>query len=148
VDTADATGCIPGTGAEGPDGFAELRTREFGYLGEGGHTFLDHTGAGLPPRSLVLGSARRITGGLLGNPHSESPASRGASAGHGRPSGPYVSGAGPGLSACERPAPCPAERAPGRQDLSQAPGGHLTPKRAAGKVTFEQFLAARFRARG
>ncbi|SEE97801.1 aminotransferase class V-fold PLP-dependent enzyme [Streptomyces sp. Ag109_O5-10] len=58
------------------DDFAELRTREFGYLDEGGHTYLDHTGAGLPPRSLVTGSARRITGGLFGNPHSESPASR------------------------------------------------------------------------
>ncbi|MBW8795184.1 MAG: aminotransferase class V-fold PLP-dependent enzyme [Streptomyces sp.] len=58
------------------DDFAELRAREFGYLDEGGHTYLDHTGAGLPPRSLVTGSARRITGGLFGNPHSESPASR------------------------------------------------------------------------
>lgn len=64
-------------GEEGDvDGFAKLRTREFGYLDEGGHTFLDHTGAGLPPRSLVTGSAERITGGLFGNPHSESPASR------------------------------------------------------------------------
>ncbi|MET8824524.1 aminotransferase class V-fold PLP-dependent enzyme [Streptomyces sp. NPDC004610] len=44
-------------------------------MDEGGHTYLDHTGAGLPPRSLVQGSARRITGGLFGNPHSESPAS-------------------------------------------------------------------------
>ncbi|MGY4922777.1 aminotransferase class V-fold PLP-dependent enzyme [Streptomyces sp. 900105755] len=76
MDTADATGRAHGGGAEGPDGFAELRAREFGYLDEGGHTYLDHTGAGLPPRSLVMGSARRITGGLFGNPHSESPASR------------------------------------------------------------------------
>ncbi|MFE6486360.1 aminotransferase class V-fold PLP-dependent enzyme [Streptomyces sp. NPDC057757] len=56
--------------------FARLRAREFGYLDEGAHTYLDHTGAGLPPRSLVTGSARRITGGLYGNPHSGSPASR------------------------------------------------------------------------
>ncbi|MFF4900925.1 aminotransferase class V-fold PLP-dependent enzyme [Streptomyces sp. NPDC001068] len=77
MDTADATGGIRGTATEeDPDGLAELRTREFGYLDEGGHTYLDHTGAGLPPRSLVLGSARRITGGLFGNPHSENPASR------------------------------------------------------------------------
>ncbi|WP_217546767.1 aminotransferase class V-fold PLP-dependent enzyme [Streptomyces sp. GbtcB6] len=76
MDTADAARCTSAGGAEGPDGFAELRTREFGYLDEGGHTYLDHTGAGLPPRSLVMGSARRITGGLFGNPHSESPASR------------------------------------------------------------------------
>ncbi|MGY5118124.1 aminotransferase class V-fold PLP-dependent enzyme [Streptomyces sp. 900105755] len=74
--TADVTGRGHGGSAEAPDGFAELRTREFGYLDEGGHTYLDHTGAGLPPRSLVMGSARRITGGLFGNPHSESPASR------------------------------------------------------------------------
>ncbi|MEW1779281.1 aminotransferase class V-fold PLP-dependent enzyme [Streptomyces sp. NPDC086777] len=74
--TTDATGCMRNGEAEGPDGFAELRAREFGYLDEGGHTYLDHTGAGLPPRSLVMGSARRITGGLFGNPHSESPASR------------------------------------------------------------------------
>ncbi|MEU9276038.1 aminotransferase class V-fold PLP-dependent enzyme [Streptomyces sp. NPDC048341] len=76
MDTADATGGIRGDGAEDRGEFAELRTREFGYLDEGGHTYLDHTGAGLPPRSLVMGSARRITGGLFGNPHSESPAPR------------------------------------------------------------------------
>lgn len=63
-------------GEGGADGFAGLRARDFGYLDEGGHTYLDHTGAGLPPRSLVTGSAERITGGLFGNPHSESPASR------------------------------------------------------------------------
>ncbi|MFI6643012.1 aminotransferase class V-fold PLP-dependent enzyme [Streptomyces sp. NPDC050504] len=57
-------------------GFAELREREFGYLDAGGHTYLDHTGAGLPPSSLVHASAARITAGCYGNPHSESPASR------------------------------------------------------------------------
>ena len=51
---------IPGP-AQTPASFAELREREFGYLDEGGHTYLDHTGAGLPPRSLVTGSAERIT---------------------------------------------------------------------------------------
>ncbi|WP_326798559.1 aminotransferase class V-fold PLP-dependent enzyme [Streptomyces sp. NBC_01808] len=73
---ADTTGHVRERAADTPDLFAELREREFGYLDEGGHTYLDHTGAGLPPRSLVAGSARRITGGLFGNPHSESPASR------------------------------------------------------------------------
>ncbi|WP_407561183.1 aminotransferase class V-fold PLP-dependent enzyme [Streptomyces sp. 184] len=73
---AHTTGHVRERAAEAPDLFAELREREFGYLDEGGHTYLDHTGAGLPPRSLVAGSARRITGGLYGNPHSESPASR------------------------------------------------------------------------
>lgn len=63
-------------GEGGADAFAGLRARDFGYLDEGGHTYLDHTGAGLPARSLVTGSAERITGGLFGNPHSESPASR------------------------------------------------------------------------
>lgn len=56
--------------------FAELREREFGYLDAGGHTYLDHTGAGLPPSSLVRAGAERVTGGCYGNPHSESPASR------------------------------------------------------------------------
>ncbi|MFD7790275.1 aminotransferase class V-fold PLP-dependent enzyme [Streptomyces sp. NPDC059759] len=75
MEKAPAEGSIPGT-ADKPASFADLRAREFGYLDEGGHTYLDHTGAGLPPRSLVTGSAERITGGLFGNPHSESPASR------------------------------------------------------------------------
>ncbi|MEU0781164.1 aminotransferase class V-fold PLP-dependent enzyme [Streptomyces sp. NPDC006173] len=75
MEKAHAEGSIPDA-ADTSVSFAELRAREFGYLDEGGHTYLDHTGAGLPPRSLVTGSAERITGGLFGNPHSESPASR------------------------------------------------------------------------
>ncbi|MFJ2263847.1 aminotransferase class V-fold PLP-dependent enzyme [Streptomyces sp. NPDC087844] len=59
-----------------PADLAELRNQEFGYLDAGGHTYLDHTGAGLAPASLVRGSAARITNGVFGNPHSESPASR------------------------------------------------------------------------
>ncbi|MFF4350179.1 aminotransferase class V-fold PLP-dependent enzyme [Streptomyces sp. NPDC001530] len=75
--TSGHTGDVGDTsGSHRAGGFAELRAHEFGYLDEGGHTYLDHTGAGLPPRSLVTGSAARITGGLFGNPHSESPASR------------------------------------------------------------------------
>jgi len=73
VRTIDGT---HGDGYEEARDFARLRAREFGYLDAGGHTYLDHTGAGLPPRSLVSGSAARITGALFGNPHSESPASR------------------------------------------------------------------------
>ncbi|MCX4594360.1 aminotransferase class V-fold PLP-dependent enzyme [Streptomyces sp. NBC_01549] len=77
MDKARSSGHIGTTGDEGGvDGFAGLRTRDFGYLDEGGHTYLDHTGAGLPPRSLVTGSAERLITGLFGNPHSESPASR------------------------------------------------------------------------
>lgn len=54
----------------------ELRAHDFGYLDAEGHTYLDYTGAGLAPSSLVRASAARITGGVFGNPHSESPASR------------------------------------------------------------------------
>ncbi|MCX4815907.1 aminotransferase class V-fold PLP-dependent enzyme [Streptomyces sp. NBC_01239] len=54
----------------------ELRAHDFGYLDAEGHTYLDYTGAGLAPTSLVRASAERITGGVFGNPHSESPASR------------------------------------------------------------------------
>ncbi|MFC3572312.1 aminotransferase class V-fold PLP-dependent enzyme [Streptomyces yaanensis] len=80
MDDTQTTDGIRGTGhghrADGAYDFAALRAREFGYLDAEGHTYLDHTGAGLPPRSLVTASAARITGGLFGNPHSESPASR------------------------------------------------------------------------
>ncbi|MFJ5262457.1 aminotransferase class V-fold PLP-dependent enzyme [Streptomyces sp. NPDC088387] len=76
METPNTTGRTRDAGPDDPYTFAELRAHEFGYLDEGGHTYLDHTGAGLPPRSLVTGSAERITGGLFGNPHSESPASR------------------------------------------------------------------------
>ncbi|MDV9178285.1 aminotransferase class V-fold PLP-dependent enzyme [Streptomyces sp. W16] len=54
----------------------ELRAHDFGYLDAEGHTYLDCMGAGLAPSSLVRASAARITGGVFGNPHSESPASR------------------------------------------------------------------------
>lgn len=54
----------------------ELRAHDFGYLDAEGHTYLDYTGAGLAPSSLVRASAARITGSVFGNPHSESPASR------------------------------------------------------------------------
>jgi selenocysteine lyase/cysteine desulfurase len=75
VDKAQTTGHIPEDDAHAGD-LADLRNEDFDYLDAGGHTYLDHTGAGLPPTSLVRGSAARITGGLFGNPHSESPASR------------------------------------------------------------------------
>ena len=75
MDRIRATGHVPEDDADAED-LAELRSREFGHLDEGGHTYLDHTGAGLAPASLVRGSAARITGALFGNPHSESPASR------------------------------------------------------------------------
>jgi selenocysteine lyase/cysteine desulfurase len=55
---------------------AGLRAAEFGFLDERAEVYLDHTGAGLPPRSLVRGHADRVTRGCFGNPHSESPTSR------------------------------------------------------------------------
>ncbi|WP_328462694.1 aminotransferase class V-fold PLP-dependent enzyme [Streptomyces sp. NBC_00448] len=54
-----------------------LRTAADGYryLDEGGHVYLDHTGAGLPARAQLWAHAERITTGCYGNPHSVSPAS-------------------------------------------------------------------------
>ncbi|SEF68232.1 Selenocysteine lyase/Cysteine desulfurase [Actinacidiphila yanglinensis] len=54
-----------------------LRAAEDGYryLDEGGHVYLDHTGAGLPARAQLWAHAERIAGGCFGNPHSVSPAS-------------------------------------------------------------------------
>jgi selenocysteine lyase/cysteine desulfurase len=45
------------------------------YLDEGGHVYLDHTGAGLPARAQLRAHAARVTAGCYGNPHSVSPAS-------------------------------------------------------------------------
>ncbi|MFD9443795.1 aminotransferase class V-fold PLP-dependent enzyme [Streptomyces sp. NPDC060006] len=75
MDRTEATGHIP-DGDAYPRDLADLRRRDFAYLDAEGHTYLDHTGAGLPPASLVRASAERITGGVFGNPHSASPASR------------------------------------------------------------------------
>ncbi|HEV7993421.1 MAG TPA: aminotransferase class V-fold PLP-dependent enzyme [Gemmatimonadaceae bacterium] len=55
--------------------FAELRAREFGRLDAGGHTYLDYTGSALYPDRLVADHAAMLRGAVLGNPHSESPAS-------------------------------------------------------------------------
>lgn len=54
-----------------------LRTAADGYryLDEGGHVYLDHTGAGLPARAQLWAHAERVTTGCYGNPHSVSPAS-------------------------------------------------------------------------
>jgi selenocysteine lyase/cysteine desulfurase len=53
-----------------------LRATEYGYLDEGGHVYLDYTGAGLAARSQLRSHAARIGGGCFGNPHSENPTSR------------------------------------------------------------------------
>src|SRR5260221_940714 len=53
----------------------DLRAAEYGYLDDGGHVYLDYTGAGLPSRSQLRAHARRIRAGAYGNPHSENPTS-------------------------------------------------------------------------
>jgi selenocysteine lyase/cysteine desulfurase len=60
--------------------FAALRAREFGRLDAAGHTYLDFTGSALYPRSLVDAHAAMLCDAVLGNPHSENPASLASSA--------------------------------------------------------------------
>jgi selenocysteine lyase/cysteine desulfurase len=56
--------------------FAALRAREFARLDASGHAYLDYTGSALYPERLVTEHAAALRGAVLGNPHSESPASR------------------------------------------------------------------------
>jgi len=58
----------------------ELRAVEYRYLDEGGHVYLDYTGAGLPARSQLRAHASRMLGGVYGNPHSENPTSSASTA--------------------------------------------------------------------
>ncbi len=53
----------------------DLRATEYGYLDDGGHVYLDYTGAGLPSRSQLWTHAKRIATSAFGNPHSENPTS-------------------------------------------------------------------------
>ena len=55
--------------------FADLREREFSRLAETRHAYLDYTGSALYPESLVRRHAERLCASVLGNPHSENPAS-------------------------------------------------------------------------
>jgi selenocysteine lyase/cysteine desulfurase len=55
--------------------FAELRTRDFARLDAGGHAYLDFTGSALYPERLVTEHTDLLRSSVLGNPHSESPAS-------------------------------------------------------------------------
>ena len=59
-----------------PTDFAALRAREFARLDARGEVYLDHTGSALYPDSLVRAHAELLRGSVLGNPHSDSPASR------------------------------------------------------------------------
>jgi selenocysteine lyase/cysteine desulfurase len=53
----------------------ELRESEYGYLDEGGHVYLDYTGAGLASRAQLLAHESRLRSGCYGNPHSDNPTS-------------------------------------------------------------------------
>lgn len=59
---------------------AALRAREYARLDADDHAYLDWTGSALHPASLVTGHAALLARSVLGNPHSESPASRASSA--------------------------------------------------------------------
>jgi selenocysteine lyase/cysteine desulfurase len=52
-----------------------LRDTEYGYLDDGGHIYLDYTGAGLPSQYQLRAHAMRVSAGAYGNPHSANPTS-------------------------------------------------------------------------
>lgn len=58
--------------------FSALRANEFSRLDAGGHVYLDYTGSGLYPESLVRRHAEWMAGVVLGNPHSKNPTSQAA----------------------------------------------------------------------
>ena len=59
-----------------PDGaLAELRRLEYARLDEGGQIYLDYTGGGLHAASQIEAHAELMRARVLGNPHSNSPAS-------------------------------------------------------------------------
>ena len=60
--------------------FADLRAREFARLDAGHQAYLDYTGSGLYPASLVDEHARRLRAGVFGNPHSAHAPSRASTA--------------------------------------------------------------------
>ena len=55
--------------------FEKLRQEEFGRLDRAGQVYLDYTGAGLYAASHLRNHARFLEDQVLGNPHSENPAS-------------------------------------------------------------------------
>ena len=52
-----------------------LRASDYSYLDEGGHVYLDYTGAGLSAQSQLLAHTARLRAGCYGNPHSDNPTS-------------------------------------------------------------------------
>jgi selenocysteine lyase/cysteine desulfurase len=59
-----------------PGGFEALRQREFARLDAQGQVYLDYTGAGLAPSSLVEAHRGTLERSVFGNPHSSHAASR------------------------------------------------------------------------
>jgi len=59
------------TSAERGRRFDDLRRREFTRLDEAGIAYLDYTGSGVYPESLVRAHSDRLCRSVLGNPHSE-----------------------------------------------------------------------------
>src|ERR1700757_3835111 len=53
----------------------QLRLLEYGRLDAGVHVYLDYTGGGLPAASQLEAHFGVLAGSVLGNPHSNSPAS-------------------------------------------------------------------------
>lgn len=53
----------------------KLRATDYSYLDEGGHVYLDYTGAGLAARSQLRAHDDRLRTGCYGNPHSDNPTS-------------------------------------------------------------------------
>lgn len=72
--TGNAWTAITST-ADPAEMFAELRRTEFSRLDAGNHIYLDYTGSGLYPESLVRGYDEFLTTTVVGNPHSRNPSS-------------------------------------------------------------------------
>jgi selenocysteine lyase/cysteine desulfurase len=53
----------------------DLRAKEFSRLDKHGHVYVDYTGGGLYPESLIRDHAEFLLGAVLGNPHSSNPTS-------------------------------------------------------------------------
>ena len=70
---ADFTCRYPGFDPDGA--LAELRRTEYARFDEGSHIYLDYTGGGLHAASQIDAHAELMRARVLGNPHSNSPAS-------------------------------------------------------------------------
>lgn len=57
------------------DPFERLRSQEFSRLDQQGQVYLDYTGAALYPESLLHSHSAALQSSVLGNPHSNNPAS-------------------------------------------------------------------------